>query len=95
MKFQNWILSWSPPENCTAILGPLNVAKIEIKGINGAVKNFNVTKNTQNSEIDLQEILYGAEQYVAKIFALRNFDGEINISAYEEHKFETPSKGKA
>ncbi|XP_019695713.2 receptor-type tyrosine-protein phosphatase mu isoform X1 [Harpegnathos saltator] len=92
VKIQNWILSWSLPEDCTAILGPLEVARIEIQGVSEGIKNFNVTKNTQITYIDLHDVLYGAERYVAKIFALRDFGHQVNTSAYIEYEFDTPSK---
>ncbi|XP_032672133.1 uncharacterized protein LOC116844560 isoform X2 [Odontomachus brunneus] len=92
LRERDWILSWKPPENCTTILGPLRVARVEIRGISDAVKNFFVIKYTSHNYLDMQETLYGAERYVAKIFALRDYGHQVNSSAYEEYQFETPSK---
>lgn len=94
LRIQDWILSWKSPENCTAILGPLRVTRVEIRGISDAVKNFYVIRNTSHNYLDTQEALYGAERYVAKIFALRDYGHQVNSFVYEEHEFETPSKGE-
>ncbi|XP_032672067.1 uncharacterized protein LOC116844537 [Odontomachus brunneus] len=92
LRMQDWILSWKPPENCTTILGPLKVTRVEIRGISDAVKNFYVIKNTSRNYLDMHELLYGAERYVVKIFALRDYGHQVNSSAYKEYEFETPSK---
>lgn len=94
LKISNWELSWNRPEDCTAISGPLNNAKIKIQGISEAVKNFNVIKNTAYSHLNLKNYLHGTEQYVVKIFAQRGPDLATNESVYQEILFETPPKGR-
>lgn len=94
LRIKDWKLSWSPPENCSKISGPLRVARIEIRGISNNVKNFNVVIHINKGSINLYEELYGAERYLAKIFALREHGHKINTSVYEKYEFETPSKGE-
>lgn len=91
---QNWLLLWNRPEDCTKYLGPLAVARISIRGLSNNVNNFSVVKNTQNKSLNLRKVLYGAEWYIARIYVLRGFNLEVNNSAYEEYKFQTPPKGE-
>lgn len=76
-------------------MGPISIARIEIQGISEAIKNFSTIKNTTNSyKLNVKDFLYGAEQYVVKIFALRDKDLHMNSPNYIEIEFETPPKGK-
>lgn len=95
LRFVHWNLKWDPPKDCTAILGPMHRVKVKIQGVSNAVKNFTINKYTSNNEINMQKILYGAEQYVAKIYIARYFRRRIiNDLAHEEYVFETPPKGE-
>lgn len=95
LKIQDWKLLWDPPEDCTTILGPI-IAKIKIRGISYAVKTFMEIKTTEKNFLDLakMENIYGAEQYVAMVHAVRNHSSLENISIYQKLEFETPPKGK-
>lgn len=94
LRIQFWELSWSPPKDCTSISGPLKAAKIDIRGISNNVKGTNVVISIKHESINLYNYLCGAEQYIAKIYALREISHPENNSAYEEYKFETPAKGE-
>ncbi|XP_071578256.1 LOW QUALITY PROTEIN: uncharacterized protein [Temnothorax nylanderi] len=92
LRVQGWNLSWRPPEDCTTISGPLT-ASIEIHGISDAVKYFNVTKQTEHYNLNLDQLypkLNGVERYVATIYVIRDYKSKENASAYETYEFETP-----
>lgn len=95
LTIQGWKLLWSPPEDCTTILGPV-VAKLNIRGVSDAVKDFNQIKKTARNTFDLYKMneLYGAEWYEVKIYVVRDYMSSENISAYQVLIFETPPKGK-
>ncbi|XP_018393883.1 PREDICTED: receptor-type tyrosine-protein phosphatase U-like [Cyphomyrmex costatus] len=92
LTIQDWILSWSVPEDCTTISGPLK-SRIKIQGISDAVKYFNTTKQTSFYYIDLKGLdqkLNGLEQYKATVYVIREFVSKENASAYQTFEFETP-----
>nr|XP_012218963.1 PREDICTED: tyrosine-protein phosphatase Lar-like [Linepithema humile] len=89
---QGQILSWTIPEDCTTITGPLK-AKIKIYGISDLVKNFSFTDWTKSYFYDLKHIipqLHGAERYVAKVYVIRDWKSSENASAFQKYEFETP-----
>lgn len=93
--FREQILSWSIPD-CITITGALK-ARIKIHGIGDFVKNFSFTDETKSYSYDLKYIisqLHGAEQYVAKVYVIRNWKSSENASAYQKYEFETPPAGK-
>ncbi|CAL1680484.1 unnamed protein product [Lasius platythorax] len=89
---QGWKLSWRPPEDCTTISGLL-FARIKIRGISDAVKDFYEIKQTSLDFYDLDKIkpkLHGVERYLATIYVIRSYSSLENASAYQEYIFETP-----
>ncbi|CAL1680481.1 unnamed protein product [Lasius platythorax] len=91
---QGWKLSWRPPEDCTTISGLL-FAKIKIRGISDAVKDFYEIKQTLFDFYDLdtiKPILHGVERYMATIYVIRGYSSPENVFAYQEYEFETPPR---
>ena len=82
LTFQNYTLTWGPPEDCTTISGPIQ-ARIIVKGVSKFVAGFNITKNTVSYSINLRNELYGAEKYEARIYAVRNYKSKYNESRYQ------------
>lgn len=96
MTVQGWKLSWRPPEDCTTISGLL-FARIKIRGISDAVKDFYEIKQTSFYFYDLYKIkpiLHGVERYLATIYVIRDYSCPENVFAYQEYEFETPPRGK-
>lgn len=95
LEVQGWKLSWKPPVDCSTVLGPI-IAKIKIRGISRNVKNLVKIITTTGFSLDLSAVkdIYGAEQYMATVYAVRNHSSPENSSAYQEVQFESPSKGK-
>ncbi|XP_071640949.1 uncharacterized protein [Temnothorax longispinosus] len=92
LRVQGWNLSWRPPENCTTISGPL-ISSIKIQGISDAVQYFNVTNETQNYNLNLDQLypkLNGVERYIATVYVIRDYRSKENVSAYQQYEFETP-----
>lgn len=94
LRFKNYTLSWGAPTDCTTISGPI-IAKITVTGISKAVANFTVMKKTAKNFINMSNVLYGAETYEARIYAIRNYYNELlhNEFLYEKLIFTTPPKG--
>ncbi|XP_067211050.1 receptor-type tyrosine-protein phosphatase S-like isoform X2 [Linepithema humile] len=90
------ILSWSKPEDCKTISGRLK-ARIKIDGVSDAVKNFSFVSQAQPSQdqlnyFDLKKIseLYGAEQYMVRVYVVRDENSSENASAYQKRLFTLP-----
>ncbi|XP_076679005.1 receptor-type tyrosine-protein phosphatase F [Andrena cerasifolii] len=90
LTFQNYTLSWNPPEDCTTISGPIK-ARIIVKGVSKLMAGFNITKNTVSYFIKLDKELYGAEKFEARIYVVRDYKS-TNKSSYQEITFTTPPK---
>ncbi|XP_034178249.2 uncharacterized protein LOC117603333 [Osmia lignaria lignaria] len=91
LRVQNYTLMWDPPKDCTTISGPI-IAKAIVKGVSIAVLNVSITKQTTKHFIDLNDELYGAETYEARIYAIRDYHEQHDESLYEKLVFTTPSK---
>ncbi|XP_028050002.2 receptor-type tyrosine-protein phosphatase T [Monomorium pharaonis] len=92
LRLEGWKLLWSPPEDCTAISGPIR-ARIKIQGISNAVKYFNVTKQTTYTYFNLDQLnpkLNGLERYLVTIYVIRDYESKENTTAYQQYEFETP-----
>lgn len=92
---EGWKLLWNQPDDCTTISGPI-FARIRIRGISDAVKEFGVVTDTKNDYLNLNKIktLHGAEQYLIKLYVIRDYNTRENASAYIETLIDTPPKGK-
>ncbi|XP_024890013.1 receptor-type tyrosine-protein phosphatase mu-like isoform X1 [Temnothorax curvispinosus] len=88
LRVEGWNLLWRPPEDCTTISGPL-IARIKIHGISNVVQNYNLTKQTQNSKLELNQ-LNPFERYMATVYVIRKYGSKENASAYQQCEFETP-----
>ncbi|XP_066594942.1 receptor-type tyrosine-protein phosphatase F-like [Prorops nasuta] len=99
-KFSNFtfndnILSWDLPKNCQTVTGKILAAKIIIKGVSENVKDYEeIHQETENYTLELgtNPRIYGAETYKARLYSLRNFNGEYNQTAFEEISFKTNAK---
>ncbi|XP_036138614.1 uncharacterized protein LOC105835724 isoform X4 [Monomorium pharaonis] len=92
LRLEGWKLLWSPPADCTTILGPLK-ARIKIQGISNAVKYYNVTKMTAFTYFNLDYLypkLNGLERYLVKLYVIRNYKSKENTTAYQKFEFKTP-----
>lgn len=92
LRFQNYTLTWDAPKDCSTISG-LIIAKIVVTGVSKAVKNFSITMQTAEYSYYLNDVLYGAEIYEARIYAIRSYTEKHNESRYEKLMFITPPKG--
>ncbi|CAK9827233.1 Receptor-type tyrosine-protein phosphatase kappa [Anthophora retusa] len=90
-RYENNTLMWDPPKDCTTISGPL-VAKIIIYGLSKGVANFSILRKTKTYSINLSNVLYGAETYMAQIYAIRDYFREHNELLFEKLVFTTPPK---
>ncbi|XP_076299451.1 uncharacterized protein LOC143218248 [Lasioglossum baleicum] len=90
IRLERLVLSWRPPEDCSTITDPMK-ARIIITGVSKAVENFNLTIQTAGNKLNLPQELYGAEDYVAKIYVIRNWDTPHNESAMRTIPFTTPT----
>ncbi|XP_076650147.1 receptor-type tyrosine-protein phosphatase delta [Halictus rubicundus] len=91
VRLEGFVLAWSPPEDCSTITGSL-LAKIIITGVSEAVKNFNVTKRTSIETLNVRNILHGAEDYVARIYAIRSWKSPYDESVVRRFPFRSPPK---
>lgn len=92
VKFENYTLSWDAPTDCTTISGPI-IAKVNVTGIGKGVANFSMVKQTIKYSLNLNNVLYGAETYEARVYAIRNSNKMHNEFRYEKLVFTTPPKG--
>lgn len=92
LRFQNYTLTWDAPKDCSTISGPI-IARIVVTGISKAVKNFSITMQTAEYSYYLNDVVYGAEIYEARIYAIRSYTEKYNESRYEKLIFITPPKG--
>ncbi|EZA49674.1 hypothetical protein X777_12219 [Ooceraea biroi] len=90
VNVQDWNMTWEPPEDCRTITGSL-YARIYVRGVSDAHKDFYIMKQTAHNRLSLKEIkLYNAEIYVATLYVVRHPKGLENPSANQEYVFETP-----
>ncbi|KAL6261513.1 hypothetical protein P5V15_006601 [Pogonomyrmex californicus] len=90
LRVQDWKLMWNAPEDCSTITGSM-IARIKIRGISNAVKDFEVIKQTTRYFLELDKLkLNGVERYEVKIYVIRGYSKPENTSAYRIYEFESP-----
>ncbi|XP_017788720.1 PREDICTED: receptor-type tyrosine-protein phosphatase kappa-like [Habropoda laboriosa] len=91
LRFQDNTLTWDAPEDCTTISGRI-VAKIIVMGLGEAVENFSIVRLTEEYSLNVSELLYGAETYEARVYAVRSYDKQQNELVFKKLVFTTPPK---
>ncbi|CAD6239516.1 GSCOCG00008727001-RA-CDS [Cotesia congregata] len=91
LEFENDLITWKKPLNCSTITGPIVDARFLLVGLSQSVKNFSYQSLEGEFTVNLTNIdgIYGSEQYRARVYVLHYPKRLHNETAYAEISFVT------